>query len=113
MAQEREGHRLMTPTPTTIIALVVGGLAAVLLLSWYREKRRTDKLRALAATLGFQFTARDSGTFYGSMGGFNLVCKGRRPALSNILSGNANGIDLTIFDYRYITGSGKNTHTWK
>jgi hypothetical protein len=92
------------------------GVAALLvaagLLSWLSERKRTQDLKALAASLKFSFSATD-GAVPGAVGLFHLFSQGRSQNVTNIMRGSANDIDVSIMDYRYTTGSGRNAHTWK
>ena len=94
---------------------VFAGIAAVIvtafLLSWLYERKRTQDLKALAAALKFTFSATDDAVL-AAMGLFHLFSQGRSQKVTNVMQGSANDIDVIIMDYRYTTGTGKNSHTW-
>ena len=42
-----------------------------------------------------------------------LFSQGRSKRISNLIHGDTDEVALGIFDYRYTTGSGKNSHTYR
>lgn len=90
---------------------VAAFIVAAILLSWLYERKRTQDLKALAASLKFTFSARDNAVLE-MMYPFHLFSQGRSQKVTNIMRGNANDIEAIIMDYQYTTGSGKNSHTW-
>ncbi|MFC1573966.1 hypothetical protein ACFL30_02150 [Candidatus Latescibacterota bacterium] len=97
------------------IALIIGGIlavvTAVILAAQYYARKRTEALQAVAASLGLSFTKMASDSFLPSLSRFHLFSQGRSRKVSNVISGSANEIDLTVFDYQYTTGAGKNSRT--
>ena len=98
--------------PFVFFVGVAAFIVTAILLSWLYERKRTQDLKALAASLTFSFSATDNGVL-GTMGLFHLFSQGRSQKASNIMQGRANDIDVVIMDYQYTTGSGKNSHTWR
>jgi len=96
--------------------LMFGGMAVlvvfVIVISSVMAKKRREALAAVAASMGFTFTPKGSDTGRQSLGNFPLLNRGRSRRMYNIMSGVAQGINVRIFDYRYTTGSGKNSHTY-
>ncbi len=79
-------------------------------LAWWAEKRRREAWRAVADRLALAFEEK-GGEFddaYAALGFFRL---GNRRRWRNVLSGDTGGVCLRLFDYEYITGSGKNANT--
>jgi hypothetical protein len=99
------------------IVMIAGGIIAVvttvIIAARYSEKKRTKALQALAASLKFSFSKKASDSFLPSLSQFHLFSQGHSKKASNVMNGRANEIDVSIFDYRYTTGSGKNSHTWR
>lgn len=64
-------------------------------------------MRQFAAANGFSYTAD------GSMDGLDgtIFSIGHGQAISNVVCGTYRRCPMQLFDYRYTTGSGKNTHT--
>ncbi|HJT78194.1 MAG TPA: hypothetical protein VJ739_13405, partial [Gemmataceae bacterium] len=83
--------------------------------SYLKEKQRTEALRQLAEGLQFDFSAKDDAGLLTSLApdNFHLFAQGSGKKCSNVLRGQANDLEVTIFDYRYTTGSGKSSHTWR
>jgi hypothetical protein len=47
-----------------------------------------------------------------SLGSFHLGSQGHSKSVTNLLRGRSNNLEVAIFDYRFVTGSGKHKHTW-
>ena len=95
----------MGPVFFIAVALVVfGGLG------WYsvhQAKKRTEAFQAQANEMGLDF-AETSDELIGRLGDFALFKRGRGKRTRNVLTGDAGDVKISIFDYRYTTGSGKN-----
>lgn len=97
--------------------LMFGGFIAIVIIAIVAasayERKRTDGLLAVASSMNFAFSKEGNADVQGALAGFNLFSHGHARKLKNLLSGTANDIDVNIFDYRYTTGSGKNSHTYR
>lgn len=95
--------------------LFVGGglsfFALILLGSAYAARRRRQALEQLAESLGFTFTAKVGVQVLGRMPTFTLFQAGRNRQAENLLAGSTETTDVMIFDWQYITGSGKSSQT--
>lgn len=87
-------------------------MAVVVVLSIRYERKRTQALQAFASSLHFAFCAGDDGQATAPFSSFALFNSGRSRRATNVMRGTANDTDVTIMDYRYTTGGGKNSHTW-
>lgn len=98
----------------TIGVVVVFVIGIVLAIQYQRkkERERTEAFAAVANELSFEFLPTDQPTLTASLGHFHLFSQGHSKYLWNLLRGSAFGLELSIFDYRYITGSGKHQSTW-
>ena len=85
-----------------IIAVIVGNIF---------EKKRREKMRALAADLNFEFFEKGLADLLTALGSFHLFGLGKGRTMVNLMRGAAGGIELDIFDYRYVTGSGRHQQT--
>jgi len=96
--------------------LIIGGfvllVGIVIFAVWYFEKRRAEALQGVADSLGFSFSRKRNEAMLASLAGFHLFSQGRGRKITNLMRGIANKIDVAIFDYKYTTGGGKNSHTW-
>jgi hypothetical protein len=89
-------------------------LAVVLaVLAIRAERKRTEAFRRAADEMGFEFTPDPGEGVLRRYPGFHLFSQGRRPDVRNLLRGRAGGLEVSIFDYSYVTGSGKSRHTWR
>ncbi len=96
-------------------AFVVGILALVgiaIYWNYVMEKKRREALQKTADELGFEFYPQGDVTLLGRLGRFYLFQQGHSKRLYNLLRGEANDLEVLVFDYTYVTGSGKSSHTW-
>ena len=97
-----------------VIVLAVGGLvSAIVYVDYRQEKKRTEKLQAVASGMGLGFTPQTHAETLGAFTGFQLFSHGRAKKITNLIEGEANDTQVQIFDFRYTTGGGNNSHTWK
>lgn len=93
--------------------LFVVGILAFMTLIWlvsaYFARRRRLALEQLAESLGFIFQATAGTELRVGLPKFTLLQAGRRQQMENVLTGSTQTTQVMIFDWRYVTGSGKNT----
>lgn len=92
---------------TAMIALI-GGLIA---FSVYRDRKRREALEKMADSLGLVFLAKDDGSVTAPFQRLSLFQIGKSRRATNCMSGDSGEVRLSIFDYQYTTGSGKNQST--
>jgi hypothetical protein len=101
---------------TQIIVLVVlAGLAVfvlVIVLLKRAERARTEALQQAAATLGLAFERTTDLEQIRALADLAVFGRGHTRCAYNALSGRSGNDDVKIFDYRYTTGGGKESHTW-
>ena len=85
--------------------IVVGGIV----LALYMDKKRREAWQAVAESMGFSFTPKDTAFHEGRS--FRIFTKGSGRKGKNILAGEAQGVRLCMADYQYTTGSGNNSST--
>jgi hypothetical protein len=95
-----------------IIVGVVAIVALVLYINYLVEKKRTEGMQRAAEELGFEFSPKGDGPLLTELSLFNLFTQGHSRRLYNLMRGEANNLEVDIFDYTYVTGSGKSSHTW-
>jgi hypothetical protein len=93
--------------PIVIVVVLVG---VGIYISWMLEKKRTTAWEALADELGLAFLG-ESGVLQSACSSFKLFMAGHSRKVKNVLDGEAGGVELTLADYQYTTGSGKNQTT--
>jgi hypothetical protein len=74
------------------------------------QKERADARRMLADRWGLGFDARHDPRLMDAMSPFKLFNLGHSRSTANVAWGRLNGMELTCFDYRYVTGGGKSSH---
>ena len=92
------------------IWFVVFGIVVVGGLAWYsshQAKKRTEACQAQAGAMGLEFV-ETADELIGRLGDFALFKRGRSKRTRNVLTGDAGDVKISIFDYRFTTGSGKN-----
>jgi len=97
-----------------IIAAVLAALglvALIIILVRKYEQQRTDALKALAASMQLSFSKQPDPGLLSSLGRFPLFSQGHSRKAKNVMTGKADEIGITLFDYRYTTGAGKSQHT--
>src|SRR5688500_17322998 len=98
----------------TGVYLVLGVIAVMVVLglvSSRLEAKRRETLRGIAAQLGLQFAESDETGLNSGFSGFNLFSQGRNQTIRNIAYGRLEDVEVMVFEYSYVTGSGKNRQT--
>jgi hypothetical protein len=98
-----------------IIILVLGLMVLSLVWSIWSNKKRKEALQQIALELGFSYTPEDKpfSNELQSSGSFDLFSKGHARKAFNFLRGQRRDALVTVFDYKYTTGGGKNSHTYQ
>jgi hypothetical protein len=94
--------------PFTLILVIFGLAAAIFIIGYVMERKRAQKMKAVAEEMGLAFLARGD---LQSLPRLHLFFQGHSKRIRNLMEGEANNVQAKIFDYRYTTGSGKNSHT--
>ncbi len=97
--------------PTLLILVVIASLIG--LTAWHshkKSKERTAAFEQQAASMGLQFDPDATGV-RDRLIGMKLMTAGRGQRARNLISGDAGDVKISIFDYQYTTGSGKNSRT--
>ena len=94
-----------------LLALFVVGIVAVVGMAKRAQQKRTEALRAAAASLGWDFRDEVPYETIPNLARFELFGTGRARKLNNLLTSPAGDVRAVVFDYSYRTGSGKNQHT--
>ena len=83
----------------------------ILVLSIRAGKKRQAALAAVATQSGWQFAPDDVPPEALKAGRFPLFDVGRSKNASNVMRGSSSPVTFVMFDYRYTTGSGRNSNT--
>lgn len=97
-------------TPFPIFILVILAVIAGIIWSYYASKKRRDMLRQFALENGLEFRA-SPGDIHQKYQIFNPLDAGHSRSSQNLIFGRRGELDWELFDYRYVTGSGKNRTT--
>ena len=82
---------------------------ALMYWSYVANKKRIEGFEQEAEAMGLNFTQQPADSFMAHYGHFKLFNRGRRRGVSNLIEGDSGDVTLRIFDYKFTTGSGKQT----
>lgn len=77
----------------------------------YLDYQRTEAVKAVADQLGFTYQQTSSQFVDSRISQSTLCSKGRDRRLKNVIKGRSDNIQISVGDYAYTTGSGKNKAT--
>jgi len=93
------------------ILLFAGIGALMFVIVRAAEQQRRDQLQAVAGRMGFAFSAGADAGLLGRVSDFALCSKGMWRTVDSVMQRRIHDIDVTLFDYRYTTSSGKHHRT--
>jgi hypothetical protein len=99
--------------PIGFIALMFLLVSGIFIAVWLAEKKRTAALEQVAGDLSFTFDPEGSAILQSRLDHFELFSQGRSKKLTNLMGGETQDVAISIFDYQYTTGGGKNSTTHK
>jgi hypothetical protein len=92
------------------IVVVIGGLIALLM---YFERRRAQKIQAIATRLGFTFRRKSTEADKMLIAGCNIANAGHTRTTSNILeAADSAELKIELFEYAYTIGYGKSAQRY-
>jgi hypothetical protein len=97
--------------PFVILTVVIGLFVVIGVYSWQKEKERTRQLQLTASQLGWSFAASAPWNMIAGIERFTIFNQGHAKEIKNFMYGEASGTKAAVFDYVYVTGSGKNRQT--
>jgi hypothetical protein len=86
-----------------LLVLVIG------LVTWRYEVRRRAAMQRFAESMSMDFSARAETALTELRRDIPFFQRGRRPRVSNLVSGRIEDLQLHLFDYAYTTGGGKHS----
>ncbi|RMH69217.1 MAG: hypothetical protein D6675_13225 [Gemmatimonadetes bacterium] len=96
----------------------IGGMVLIILiivgLAIFFEYKRRQEMETLARQFHFRFFPKDESGLLEQLEVFDLFTKGHSREIRNIMERRIKSRDILmrVFDYRYVTGSGKNSSTY-
>jgi hypothetical protein len=84
---------------------------ALVVMQYQQEQARRQRWLAVAETKGFRFSAEADPALLGAVGHFHLLSQGHSRKMTNVIRADVVDVAVSIFDYRYTTGSGKHSQT--
>lgn len=98
------------PVLAPILFFAAFAALAIFLFFHNRKKarERTEALRVTAAQLRWNFAEAAPLNMIAGLENFVLFNSGHSKEIKNMMYGEASGIKAAVFDYTYVTGSGKN-----
>ena len=99
--------------PVLIVLGAIGLVVFIIIIAQRAAKKRAADLLALAQEKGYSYQSNDMNDerLYMKYSFFRLFTEGRRREASNIISFQDGDLSVNVFDYTYITGSGKSQST--
>ncbi len=95
-----------------VVAAAAVALVITLIVAVRRaDKARTQRMQDVSATLGFSFESEGNLEQIKAVADVPLFNRGHSKRVKNVLTGRSAETDVTLFDYRYTVGHGKNAHT--
>lgn len=93
-----------------LVLLIIVTVAGVICLYLYTQKLRRQKLAEVAQQLGLTYYP-GSCELHERYHYFELFQRGGSRRSYDLIAGRRNGIEVMLFDFSYVTGSGKNRTT--
>ena len=101
----------MELAPCVIFPAFLALVAALIVYSILKGRRRREAFARLATEMGVFYYPRDPRGLPARYGMFDLFGHGHSKKASNVLVSQEGGREAVAFDYQYTTGSGKNRTT--
>lgn len=97
--------------PFLAIAIVI--VVPALVIGILKGRKRTKDMETVSYEIGFTFTPKGENSIFSELSHLPLFSRGRSKRVKNVLERRDSDVRVTIFDYKYTVGSGKNSHTYK
>ncbi len=97
--------------PFLIFGLYIIIAGVLIINSIKREKKRGEQLQLLAQQFKLGYQKDDTNRILKVVKKFKMLSIGRKHKIYNILLKESNDITILLFDFKYTTGSGKNSST--
>lgn len=101
----------MDPVPPIVVVLIILAVGVGIFLAWQAEKKRREALLLWATRRGWNMLPGKSKTMHQDFSGLKVFQKGHSRSAKNIIKGEFEGRAVSLMDYRYVVGHGKNRST--
>jgi hypothetical protein len=101
----------MDPVPPILIIIIFLAVGAGLFLAWQADKKRREELLLWATARGWNMRPGKQGSMHRDFAGLKVFEKGHSRSAKNVIEGDFEGHPVTLLDYKYVTGHGKNRTT--
>ncbi len=98
---------------TLVMLPIILGIGIVTVIRLALRARRGEALQTAGAGMKFRFQPMADAGLIDRLEHFHLFSQGRRKKILNVLQGRAGDIDVSVFDYRYVTGGGQQSRHWR
>lgn len=94
-----------------IFVLFIALFATAIIISIVLDRKRTEAIKQLAATMGFDYREHPQTYLPDTIWQFDLFNKGRNRRLKHLIQGTQEEATISVSDYQYTTGTQKNRTT--
>lgn len=101
----------MVPVQPIFIVIIILGIAVFGFLSWQQDKKRREALRLWAKQKGWHLTHSRIRSLHRDYPALKIFQKGHSRNARNVIKGDFHERPVTLMDYTYTTGHGKNRST--
>ena len=101
----------MDPVPPVLIVIIIIAIGAGIYIAWQNDRKRREALLLWASGRGWNFLPGKAGAMHHEFSGLKVFQKGHSRSAKNLIKGEFQGRPMTLMDYRYVVGHGKNRST--
>ena len=94
-----------------VIVFLIFFVGSLILIFLRVGKKRTEQFALISAELKLNFFPKGSTSLFERLKPFHLFSKGWSRKIKNLMEGEANKVELAIFDYQYTTHGGQHPQT--
>jgi len=94
-----------------VIVFLIFFVGSLILIFLRVGKKRTEQFALISAELKLNFFPKGSTSLLERLKPFHLFSKGWSRKIKNLMEGEANKVELAIFDYQYTTHGGQHPQT--
>jgi hypothetical protein len=101
----------MDPVPPVLVVIIIIAIGAGLFIAWQNDRKRREALLLWASGRRWNFLPGKAGSMHHEFSGLKVFQKGHSRSAKNLIKGDHKGRPITLMDYRYVVGHGKNRST--